>query len=132
MLKLLAFVVLAGCGGAAMQTLSIVNKTDRPIEAFYIYPTGAANHGASRGTLAPGASTKVELKSGGVEVMAVSAKLKFDEHHRDQPTASQGIELTHPVEVIFYDSDQQVPGLDRPNVIGVSFVINKPAPPPSE
>ena len=115
-----------------MQTIKIVNKTDRQIEAVYVYPSGAPDHGASRGALAPQQSTQITIKGGHVEVSAVSAKIKFDDHHRDQPTASQSLELTHPVEVDFYDSTAKPEGLDRPNVIGVSFVINTPPPPPSD
>jgi hypothetical protein len=128
-LNVILLAPLVACGGAAMQTIKIVNKTDRPIEAYYVYPSGA-DKGASRGTLAPQQSTQITIKGGHVEVQAVSAKIKFDDHHRDQPTASQSLELTHPTEVDFYDSNAKPEGLDRPNVIGVSFVINTPPPPP--
>jgi hypothetical protein len=112
-----------------MQTIKIVNKTDRQIEAVYVYPSGATDHGASRGALAPQQATQVTIKGGAVEVQAISAKIKFDEHHRDKPYATQSIELTHPVELDFYDSNAKPEGLDRPNVIGVTFVINTPPPP---
>ena len=128
MRMLLVMTACTACGGAAMQTINIVNKTDRQIEAVYVYPVGAADHGASRGALGPQQATQVTIKGGNVEVQAVSAKIKFDDHHRDKPAASQAIELTHPVEVDFYDSNAKPTGLDRPNVIGVSFVINTPPP----
>ena len=115
---------------AKLQTVSLVNKTERPIEAIYIYPLGAADHGASRGSLAPSASTQVAVKPGHVEVLAVSAKVKIDEHTRDQPTATQGLELTGPIQVIFYDAAAKPPGVDRPGVIGVSFVFPAPKPAP--
>ena len=128
---LILVLALTACGAAKMQTLSIVNKTDRPIEALYVYPTGAVDHGASRGKLAPNASTQIQVKSGHVDVLALSAKLQLDEHTRDQPTASQSLEVTGPLEVIFYDTTAKPAGLERPGVIGVSFIITKPAPPPA-
>jgi hypothetical protein len=127
--------VLAACGGAAMQTVKIVNTTNRTIDELYVYPVGAANQGSSRGTLAPNASTEVQVRSGFVEVKAVSAKLQVDEHTRDRPTASQDLEIKGPVQVIFYDADHTPPGLDRPGVFGIAFVIpvaKKPEPDPSE
>jgi hypothetical protein len=124
-------VALSACA-AKLQTVSLVNKTDRAIEAIYIYPLGAADHGASHGGLAPNASTQVAVKPGHVEVMAVSAKVKIDEHTRDQPTASQGLELAGPTQVIFYDAAAPPAGIDRPGVVGISFIlpVAKPAPAP--
>ena len=127
---LILLVGLTACA-AKLQTISLVNKTDRPIEALYVYPTGAADHGASHGKLAPNASTQVQVKPGHVDVLAVSAKLQLDEHTRDQPTASQSLEVTGPLQVIFYDTTAKPTGLERPGVIGVSFIITKPAPPPA-
>lgn len=125
--------VLAGCGGAAMQTIQIKNTTTRTIDELYVFPAGASNPGSSRGTLAPNASTQVQVKAGFVEVKAVSAKLQVDEHTRDKPTASQDIEIHGPVQVIFYDADHAPPGLDRPGVFGIAFqlpVAKKPEPAP--
>ena len=123
--------MLAACGGAPLQTIKVVNLTDRQIEAIYVFPTGAKDRGPSRGGLAPQQSTQVRMKAGAVDVEAISSKIKFDEHHRDQPTASQSLELTHPIEIDFYDSTAKPAGLDRPDVIGTPFTINTP-PPASE
>ncbi len=122
--------VLAACG-APMQTLQITNRTSRPIDQVYVYPAGASNHGASRGALAPNASLQVQVKPGNVEVMALSAKLKVDEHTRDQPSASQDLEIKAPAQVIFYDAGQPPPPeVQRPGVFGIAFTLPKPAPPP--
>ncbi len=112
--------------------MQLVNRTDRQIEAVYVYPTGAADHGASRGALAPAGSAQVKVKAGRTSVLALSAKLKLDEHTRDQPSASQDLELTGPVEVIFYDAGDKPPGLERPGVFGVAFQIPHAPPPPPD
>jgi hypothetical protein len=125
----LVVVAVTACA-AKLQTVSLVNKTDRAIEAIYIYPLGASDHGASHGGLAPNATTQVAVKPGHVEVMALSAKVKIDEHTRDQPTASHGIELGGPIQVIFYDAASPPPGIDRPGVVGISFVLPAPKPQP--
>ena len=127
--------LLVACGGAHMQTVQLLNKTDRQINELYVYPAGSTNHGSSRGQLAPNGSTQVSVKQGNIEVLAVSAKLQVDEHTRDQPTASGSLELTGPAQVVFYDADSQPPGLDRPGVFGIAFIIpasKKPAGDPSE
>jgi hypothetical protein len=67
----------------------------------------------------------VKIKAGHVSVTAVSAKLKVDEHTRDQPSASQELELKSPTEVVFYDDGNAPPGIERPGVIGVAFQIPK-------
>jgi len=124
---------LAACGGAHYQTMHIVNHTDRAIAAIYVYPTGTADHGTSRGELAPSASTQLQVKQGRMSVLALSAKLKLDEHTRDQPSASQDLEITGPVEIVFYDAGaDKPPGLDRPGVFGIAFQLPKPAPPPPD
>lgn len=130
----IAFVlaVLAGCG-ATYQEVQITNKTPRAIEELYIFPTGAANHGASRGAVAPEQTIKVKVKQGNVDVLAVSAKIKVDAHQSETRTASQTLELEHPVSLVFHDSTQSVPGLDRPDTIGVVFQVTpEPAPAPTE
>jgi len=119
---------LAACG-APLQTVQIVNRTNRAIEEVYVYPSGAADHGRSRGQLQPNGATQVQVKPGFVEVLAVSAKLQVDEHTRDRPSASQGVEVHGPVQVVFYDEASKPAGLDRPGVFGVAFVIPKPKPP---
>ena len=119
--------ILTACGGAAMQTISIRNASARPIEELYVYPTGTAR-GTSRGQLAPNASTVVKIKGGSVSVSAISEKIVIDEHHRDKPTADQTIELTRPVELVFYDDGAAPPGIDKKDVIGVAFQVPKAAP----
>jgi hypothetical protein len=118
----ISLALITACGGASLQTVSIRNATSRPIEELYVYPTGGAR-GTSRGALAPSASTQVKIKAGHVSVTAVSAKLKVDEHTRDQPTASQELELKSPTEVVFYDDGHAPPGIERPGTIGVAFQI---------
>jgi hypothetical protein len=131
-LFVLAMLALAACGGAHYQTISIVNRTPRVIQELYVYPSGSANHGASRGTLAPEGKTAVKVPQGNVEILALSAKVKIDEHTRDQPSATQQIELKAPTEVVFYDAGQKPPGVDQPGVIGVVFtVLASKAPPPT-
>lgn len=129
-LVLVVALVLGACG-ANLQTIHIVNASPRPIEQLYVYPTGAAR-GASRGVLAPSESTDVKVEAGHVSVTAVSAKLKVDEHTRDQPSATQELELKSPTEVVFHDDGQTVPGLDRPGTIDVVFVIPASKAPPSD
>ena len=120
-MKRLAFVLFAACA-APMQTVHIVNHTDRPIEELYVYQQGKAR-GSSHGALAPNADTRVQVKQGFVEFFAVSAKMQIDEHTRDRPSASQDVEVRGtPVEIIFYDAGHTPAGLDRPGVFGVAFV----------
>ena len=120
-LTLVLALVLVACGGANLQTIQIVNRSPRPIEELYVYPTGAAR-GASRGVLAPDATTSVKVKAGHVSVTAVSAKLQVDEHTRDRPSATQELELESPTEVVFHDEGQTPPGLERQGTIGVMFL----------
>ena len=129
-LALLAVVACAACGAPALQTLHIENRTTRPIEELYVYPAGAANHGSSRGTLAPGAATDVRVKPGNVEVLARSAKVQIDEHTRDRPEASLTIEVHQAADVVLYDQASPPPGLDRPGVFGIGFQLRKPDPAP--
>ncbi|CAN5441860.1 hypothetical protein BH11MYX1_BH11MYX1_50340 [soil metagenome] len=91
--------LVIACGGAQLQTVSLVNQTDRTIKELYLFPAGSKDKGPSRGTLAPTAGTKVQIKKGNVEVYAVSKTVKLDDHHRDTPTASQTVELRVPLEV---------------------------------
>ncbi len=121
--------LLLACGGVQLQTVSLINQTDRTIKELYVYPAGSKDKGPSRGTLAPTAGTTVSIKAGNVEVYAVSETVKLDDHHRDTPTASQSLELRGPLQVIFYDNNNKPAGVDRPNVVGVSFIVaGKPKP----
>jgi hypothetical protein len=135
---------LATCGLAAalattaaacapqLQTVELVNRTSRAIDEVYVYPSGAANHGASRGALAPNASEKVQVKPGHVEVLAVSAKVQIDEHTRDQPSAGKQFELAKPTKVVFYDQDQQPAEVNHPGVVGIAFVLLHPRSSPDD
>ena len=127
---LLLVLACAACGAPALQTVRIENHTTRAIEELYVYPAGAANPGKSRGTLAPGATTQVAVKPGDIEVRARSAKIQIDQTTRDVPEASQELEIHGPAEVVLYDADSPPPGLNRPGVFGIAFVLRKPQPPP--
>ena len=115
---------LAACS-PALQTVQITNKTSRQLEQVYVYPLGSPDHGPSRGSLAPNGSTSLSLRPGNLEVLAVSAKVTIDEHTRDKPSVSRGIELRGPLQVIFYDPDAKPPEVDNPGVIGVPFNLRK-------
>ncbi|CAN5896242.1 hypothetical protein BH11MYX3_BH11MYX3_33090 [soil metagenome] len=133
--RLVMLLALAsGCGGASYQQVQLVNKTPRPISEVYIFPTGSANHGASRGTLAPDASLAVKVKSGNVDVLAISAKVRVNDTETETRTATQTLELKKPVSLVFHDSTQTLPGLDQPGTIGVVFQVapepEGPAPAP--
>ncbi len=121
---------VVGCGGASYQQVQLVNKTPRPITDVYIFPTGSANHGTSRGSLAPDATLAVKVKSGNVDVLAVSAKVRVNDTQTETRTASQTLELKQPVSLVFHDSTQTVPGLDQPRTIGVVFQVT-PEPEPA-
>lgn len=128
-MRLAPILLVAACGGApALQTVRIVNQSPRPIDELYVYPTGSPKHGSSHGPLAPGAATQVAVQPGGVEVLAISAKLQVDEHTRDRPTASQDIEIHGPAEVVFYDADHAPPEVKKPGVFGIEFVVPQPRP----
>ena len=88
MVRWITLVVLAACGGAPLQTIKVVNLTDRQIEAIYVFPTGAKDRGPSRGGLAPQQSTQVRMKAGAVDVEAISSKIKDTSrrHTGDTPT----------------------------------------------
>src|SRR3569833_3337025 len=57
--------MLTACGGAAMQTISLQNGTERTIKELYVYPAGSKDHGKSRGSLAPGAGARGAGPAGG-------------------------------------------------------------------
>jgi len=121
-MRSLLVLALAACS-PQLQTVQLVNKTSRQIEQVFVYPIGSPDHGPSRTSLAPNATTSLQLAQGNLEVMAVSVKITIDEHTRDRPTASGGVELRGPMQVIFYDADAKPPEVDRPGVIGVPFTI---------
>lgn len=124
----LSFVVLAAVACATpTQSLRIVNRTGRPIEAVYVFTPGS-DRGAPRTSLAPEGTYEVKVKPGAVEVLGVSAKMQIDDHTRDQPSASKVIEVRGPSEVVFYDVDAPPAGIGRPGVFGVAFRPLKPTP----
>jgi hypothetical protein len=125
-LALILALVVAACGGGAMQTISL------SIKELYVYPVGSKDKGKSRGSLAPSAGTKVQMPSGNVEVYAVSEMVKIDDHTRDVPTVTQALELTGPLQVIFYDNGNKPEAANQPNVIGVVFILAEKKAPPSE
>ncbi len=117
--------VLVACS-PSYQTIHLVNRTPRAIEAVYIYPTGAANHGTSRGALAPNAAIDVKVKQGNVDVLAIGAKEKIDAVQSERKEATQTLELRGPLELVFHDSNQRI--VEKPGTIGVVFrVIEPPA-----
>jgi hypothetical protein len=130
-LGLLCLVMLVACGGGggALRTLSITNATARKIDEVYVHAPDT-DKGASRGSLATGASMKVKVKDGGVEVLAISELMYVDQKQRDRPSASQVIEITADTSVVFYDDGKAPPGLDRPGIFGIAFRLMKAAPAP--
>jgi hypothetical protein len=128
-MRYLVVLAIAACS-PAVHSVQLVNHTSRAIEQVYIYPLGASDHGASKATLAPNATATVSVQQGNVEVLAVSAKVQIDEHTRDRPSVSYGIELKGPVEVVFYDVDNKPAGLDRPGVVAVPFTLRASNAPP--
>jgi hypothetical protein len=121
--------LLSGCGGASLQTIQLSNQTERTIKELYVFPAGSKDKGKSRGTVAPNGGITVQMPAGNVEVYAISETVKIDDHTRDTPTASQGLELTGPLKVIFYDGSDRPAAVNNPGVIGVSFIVSdkKPA-----
>ena len=111
---------LAACGGPALQSVKLTNGTTRAIAELYVYPLGAANHGASRGSLAPNATLLVQVPGGNVEVEAISATIELENHQREHRHATSAIELTGPAELVFFD--QGAKPVLAPKAIGVEFV----------
>ena len=124
MLRVLVLGLLVACSSASYQTVKMVNRTPRAIESIYVYPVGAANHGASRGNLAPGATVDVRVQEGNVEVLAVAAEEHLEGGQRERKQATQILELRTPVELVSHDSNQNI--LERPGTIGVVFRVLPP------
>ena len=106
-----------------MHEVQLVNKSPRPITEVYVYPMGASDRGASKGTIAPEAKLVVKVKAGNVDFLAVSQRVKVDDKQSEVRTASQTLELKSPTVLVFHDSTQTVPGLDKPGTIGVQFQV---------
>jgi len=122
--------LLVGCS-PTLHTITLVNQTDRAIESIHVYPTGSADQGSSRGTLAPNATIEVKQAAGNVDITAASAKVKIDDKTNEKRTASGTIPLTGPARVIFHDSNKpSPPALNQPNTYGVTFRVDEPEPEP--
>jgi len=117
---------LGACGSASYHTVTLVNLSPRAIEEVYIFPTGGADHGASRATLAPNATAAVQVKAGNVDVLAVSAKERVDDTQTETKTATQTLELRGPLELVFHDSNQHPPELARKGTVGIAFRATTP------
>jgi hypothetical protein len=133
-IRLLACVVALAACSASYQPVKLVNRSPRVIEEIYVFPSGAANHGASRAKLLPGGSATVSVKSGNVDVLAVAAKERIDDTQSETKTATQTLELRGPLELVFHDSDQTPPDLTRKGTVGLTFRASTPppAPPPPD
>ena len=122
---------LEGCGGAAMHEVQLINKSPRPITEVFVFPMGASDRGPSKGTIAPEAKLVLKVKAGNVDFLAVSQRVKLDDKQSEVRTASQTLELKSPMVLVFHDSTQTVPGLDKPGTIGVQFQVPPEADPPA-
>jgi hypothetical protein len=118
---LLIAVALVACGGPAMHNVQLVNKSPRTIAEVYVFAPGSQNHGASRGSLAAGASMNLRLKGGNHEILAVSEKIYLDDKVRDVYQASSTIQLVRPLLLIVHDDGQSPPDLKNKDAIGVTF-----------
>jgi hypothetical protein len=127
--RCLVLVLLVACYPPKFQTITMTNQTPRVIEAVYVYPVGARSQGASRGKIAPAGTLEVKTKQGNVEVRAVSAEERVG-NEREKKEASQVLELTKHVDIVFHDSNQHV--AMKPGAIGVVFTILPPKEPPHE
>ena len=119
-MRCLVLCFLFACSSASHQ-VKLVNRSPRAITAIYVYPVGASNHGASRGSLATGATLDLNVKEGNVEVLAVGAEEQLENNQRETKQASQVLELRSPTELIFHDST--TPIVERPGTIGVVFRV---------
>ena len=124
-MRIALLALLIGCG-PTLHSVKLTNGTTRSIDELYVYPLGAANHGASRGSLAPNATTLLQIPGGNVEVLAISAKVNIDAHTREKRTATSALELKGPAEVVFFDAGAK-PVLP-PKAVGVEFVAGPAAP----
>jgi hypothetical protein len=122
MLRVIVIALAAtACGGTAMHNVQLVNKSPRTIAEVYVFAPGSQNHGASRGSLAPGATMNVQLKKGNHEILAVSEKIYLNDTTRDVYQASSTIQLVKPMLLIVHDDGQTPPDLQNKNAIGVTF-----------
>jgi hypothetical protein len=132
-IAILAIAASAACGGGAMHNVQLVNKSPRTIAEVYVFAPGSPNHGASRGSLAAGATMNLQLKQGNHEIMAVSEKVYLNDKVRDVYQASSTIQLVRPIQLIVHDDGGPAPDIKDKDKIGVTFRPRSlPAPPPSE
>ena len=122
-MRSLVLVLLVACSSTKAHTIKMTNRTPRMIEQIFVYPVGAKSPGASRGKLAPNATTAIDVKEGNVEVRAVAAEEQLENNQRERKEATQILELRSPTELVFHDSTQSAP----PGSIGVVFRV-MPAP----
>ena len=122
----IVLVVAAACGGGKQYTVSFVNQTPRGIAQVFVFPPGSTNHGTSRGKIAPQGTLSVNVKGGGLEVLAISDRVELDDHKHETKQASSTIEVHGPVQVLFHDSDQPGPAQSQKSVFDVTFEVTKP------
>jgi hypothetical protein len=125
--------MLGACGGktgvykhdyAGSITLTLVNASPRPIESVFIHPVTHPDRGASwTSTLAPGASTSIQITEGHFELIAVSQERRIDAKSRETPEAMTMLEIRADQKLVFHDVGQTVPGLDAASTLGVTFQI---------
>ncbi len=132
MLRTSPILFAVACGGPALHNVQLVNQTPRTITEVYLYPAGSANHGASRGSLAPNATLAVKVRAGNLGVLAISEKVRVNETESETKQASSTIQLVRPVQLIFHDSDQPAPPFENKGAIGVTFRNSKPPEPAPE
>ena len=119
-MRCLVLLLLVACSSAT-HAVRIVNVTPRAIAAVYVYPVGAKDPGASKGSLAPNATLDVRVKEGNVEVRAVAVEETLENGQRENKEATQVLELKAPAEVVFHDSTQKV--VEQPGKVYAAFRV---------
>lgn len=136
MLRILCLIVMvAACGSAPTYRVNLVNSTTRPIERVYVFPMGSAEHGESRGGIAPGGNMAMQLPAGRHDVLVESQEVRVSPTERERRSATSTLELRKAVEVIFYDSNTAEPKRSEGQVLVPFRVDDIPAPgdaPPSD
>ncbi len=129
MLRILCFVVMvAACGSAPKYRVNLVNSTTRPIERVFVFPMGSAEHGQSRGGIAPGGNMEMQLEAGRHDVLVESQEVRVSPTERERRSATSTLELRKAVEVIFYDSNTAEPKRSEGQVLVPFRVDDIPAP----
>jgi hypothetical protein len=131
---------IAACGGktgvyshdySGSLTLTLVNQSPRPVQAVFIYPLGSTNRGTSWTSIAPGATTKVSIREGNFELVAVSAKRRIDAKYSETPEAMTSLELRANQTLVFHDANQTPTGVGAPNTLAVTFMLGQAEPTPA-